>query len=73
MGRFNSRLCYLFQLLKSQIVQEYVKNKQDPRYLEATKAFSYLHGKLSHVKRLVHDYDTQHGLANQSRPQQREA
>jgi RNA polymerase II elongation factor ELL len=46
------------QRIKSEIVEEYEKNKRDTAYQEARHNFQYLHEKLAHLKQLVHDYDT---------------
>ena len=48
----------LFQNVKARILQEYEKNKGDGVYQEARSSFQYLHEKLAHIKKLVHDYDT---------------
>jgi len=47
-----------FKNVKSRIVLEYEKNKKDQTYQEARSNFQYLHEKLAHIKKLVHDYDT---------------
>ena len=44
--------------MKARIVLEYEKNKKDETYQEARSNFQYLHEKLAHIKKLVHDYDT---------------
>ncbi|KAG8236073.1 hypothetical protein J437_LFUL011997 [Ladona fulva] len=44
--------------IKDQIVREYQENKRDQQYPEAKKKFQYLHEKLSHIKRLVLEYDS---------------
>ena len=44
--------------MKARIVVEYEKNKKDQTYQEARSNFQYLHEKLAHIKKLVHDYDT---------------
>jgi len=46
-----------FRNVKARIKQEYEKNKQDTVYQEARSNFHYLHEKLAHIKKLVHDYD----------------
>ena len=48
----------LFQDVKAQIYVEYEKNKEDRVYQDARANFQYLHEKLAHIKKLVHDYDT---------------
>jgi len=47
-----------FKSVKARIVLEYEKNKKDETYQEARSNFQYLHEKLAHIKKLVHDYDT---------------
>jgi len=47
-----------FQDVKAQIVVEYQRNKDDQTYQEARSSFQYLHEKLAHIKKLVHEYDT---------------
>ena len=49
---------FLFQNVKARILQEYERNKQDKVYQEARSNFQYLHEKLAHIKKLVHDFDT---------------
>lgn len=44
--------------VKAQIVVEYERNKNDKTYQEARSSFQYLHEKLAHIKKLVHDFDT---------------
>ncbi|KAK5649180.1 hypothetical protein RI129_000209 [Pyrocoelia pectoralis] len=43
--------------IKKQIVREYNQNKQDLEHQKAKGRFQYLHDKLSHIKRLVLEYD----------------
>ncbi|KAK4880936.1 hypothetical protein RN001_004255 [Aquatica leii] len=43
--------------IKKQIVREYNQNKQDLVHQRAKRRFQYLHDKLSHIKRLVLEYD----------------
>ncbi|RWS15295.1 elongation factor RNA polymerase II-like protein [Dinothrombium tinctorium] len=45
--------------IMDQIIKEYEETKRDPKFNEQKKRFSYLHGKLSHIKKLVMDYDKQ--------------
>jgi len=47
-----------FKNVKHRIVEEYEKNKKNQTYQEARSNFQYLHEKLAHIKKLVHDYDT---------------
>ncbi|XP_068912678.1 RNA polymerase II elongation factor Ell [Tenebrio molitor] len=51
-----------FKDLKKQIVKEYNENKKDLEHQKLKRRFQYLHDKLSHIKRLVLEYDQ--GLAN---------
>ncbi|PSN44161.1 hypothetical protein C0J52_17429 [Blattella germanica] len=44
--------------IKNQIVREYQENKRDLRFQEHKRRFQYLHEKLSHIKRLVLEYDS---------------
>ncbi|KAK0161090.1 hypothetical protein PV327_009605 [Microctonus hyperodae] len=46
--------------LKEQIVAEYITTRNDPAHIETKRRFHYLHEKLSHIKRLVLEYDTEH-------------
>jgi len=43
--------------VKQQIVDEYNSKKSSPEYMDAKQKFSFLHDKLSHIKKLVIDYD----------------
>lgn len=45
------------QELKRKIVQEYNDNKKDLEHQKLKRRFQYLHDKLSHIKRLVLEYD----------------
>ena len=47
----------LFQLVKSKIKAEFQRCRTDPDCQEAYSTFQYLHEKLAHIKKLVHDYD----------------
>ncbi|XP_026290839.1 RNA polymerase II elongation factor Ell [Frankliniella occidentalis] len=47
-----------YKRIKNQIVQEYYANKKDAKLNESKKRFTYLHDKLSHIKKLVQEYDT---------------
>ena len=38
-------------------MEEYEKNKKNQEYQEARSNFQYLHEKLAHIKKLVHDFD----------------
>ncbi|KAL1508914.1 hypothetical protein ABEB36_003733 [Hypothenemus hampei] len=43
--------------IKKQIVREYHEMKKDLEHIRAKNRFQYLHEKLSHIKKLVSDYD----------------
>jgi len=47
-----------FQEVKAQIRAEYQRSCEDSVYQEARASFQYLHEKLAHIKKLVHDFDT---------------
>nr|CAD7204431.1 unnamed protein product [Timema douglasi] len=47
-----------YMRIKQLIVREYQEKKKDSSYQDATRRFTYLHEKLSHIKRLVLEYDT---------------
>jgi len=40
------------------MVKEYQENKNDLKFQEDRRRVQYLHEKLSHIKRLVLEYDT---------------
>ncbi|XP_050294216.1 RNA polymerase II elongation factor Ell [Anthonomus grandis grandis] len=46
-----------YKSIKKEIVREYNKIKKDQEHQKAKKRFQYLHEKLSHIKKLVSDYD----------------
>ena len=45
------------QLKQASIMEEYEKNKKNQEYQETRSNFQYLHEKLAHIKKLVHDFD----------------
>jgi len=47
-----------FQDIKAKIREEYQRSIDDTVYQEARSSFQYLHEKLDHIKKLVHEYDT---------------
>nr|XP_033323769.1 RNA polymerase II elongation factor Ell isoform X1 [Megalopta genalis] len=51
---------YEYQEIKQQILSDYNETKRDPIHREMKRRFHYLHEKLSHIKRLVLEYDTLH-------------
>lgn len=53
----NLALCVAPQEIKKQIVRDYKENQRDTEYQKAKRRFQYLHDKLSHIKRLVLEYD----------------
>lgn len=57
-----------YEEIRQQILDEYKETKRDPKHKETKHRFHYLHEKLSHIKRLVLEYDTQNcgGMANNS-------
>ncbi|XP_068986727.1 RNA polymerase II elongation factor Ell isoform X2 [Bombus flavifrons] len=57
-----------YQEIRQQIFDEYNETKSDPKHKETKHRFHYLHEKLSHIKRLVLEYDTQNcgGMMNSS-------
>ncbi|XP_012232922.1 RNA polymerase II elongation factor Ell [Linepithema humile] len=46
------------QVYKEQILRDYNACKNDPRHLQMKTRFDYLHDKLSHIKRLILEYET---------------
>jgi len=46
-----------FKEVKLKIKEEFLRTKTDPGCQEAYSRFQYLHEKLGHVKKLVHNYD----------------
>lgn len=46
-----------FKVVKARIMEEYEKNKKNQEYQEARSNFQYLHERLAHIKKLVHDFD----------------
>ena len=47
----------LLQEVQQRIKEEFVRTKTDPECQEAYSSFQYLHEKLDHIKKLVHNYD----------------
>ena len=45
------------QEVKLKIKEEFLRTKTDPGCQEAYSNFQYLHEKLAHIKKLVHNYD----------------
>ncbi|KAK9305305.1 hypothetical protein QLX08_003578 [Tetragonisca angustula] len=48
-----------YEAIRQLILYEYNETKRDPKHRETKRRFHYLHEKLSHIKRLVLEYDTQ--------------
>uniref|UniRef100_V9IJI6 RNA polymerase II elongation factor ELL n=3 Tax=Apis cerana TaxID=7461 RepID=V9IJI6_APICE len=48
-----------YEEVRRQILHDYNETKRDPVHKEIKRRFHYLHEKLSHIKRLVLEYDTQ--------------
>lgn len=46
-----------FEVLKQQVLEEYEAQKSDPKFMERKGRMNYLHHKLGHIKRLIHDFD----------------
>jgi RNA polymerase II elongation factor ELL len=46
-----------FKEVKLKIKEEFLRTKTDPGCQEAYSSFQYLHEKLGHIKKLVHNYD----------------
>ena len=47
----------MFQDVRARIYEEFDKSKADRVYQDARTNFLYLHDKMAHIKKLVHDYD----------------
>jgi len=50
--------CLSLQKLEKKIKKEYKKTKNCLEYQQSKQRLEYLHGKLTHIKALVSDYDT---------------
>ena len=48
------------QRLKKLIVHEHQEMTNDSQFKRDQEEFQYLHKKLAHIKKLVHDYDTKY-------------
>jgi len=46
-----------WKMVKAKIRAEFLSTRSDPECQEAYSSFQYLHEKLAHIKKLVHDYD----------------
>ncbi|RUS80872.1 hypothetical protein EGW08_011343, partial [Elysia chlorotica] len=46
-----------FEVLKQQVLEEYEAQRSDPKFMERKDRMNYLHHKLGHIKRLIHDFD----------------
>ncbi|XP_018306154.1 LOW QUALITY PROTEIN: RNA polymerase II elongation factor Ell [Mycetomoellerius zeteki] len=53
---------------KEQIYREYKETKQNPVYRQMKERFDYLHNKLSHIKRLILEYDSENAAGRMSIP-----
>ncbi|XP_012055985.1 PREDICTED: RNA polymerase II elongation factor Ell [Atta cephalotes] len=51
---------------KEQIYREYKETKQNPVYQQMKERFDYLHNKLSHIKRLILEYDSENAAGRMS-------
>ncbi|XP_022919717.2 RNA polymerase II elongation factor Ell [Onthophagus taurus] len=47
----------MYNDIRRQILREYRQNKNDQQHQQVKRKFEYLHEKLSHIKRLVTEYD----------------
>lgn len=45
------------QTIRTRILRQYEATQQDHDYQKKKKRYNYLHEKLTHIKRLVRDYD----------------
>lgn len=50
---------FWLQETREQIYREYKETKQNPVYQQMKERFDYLHNKLSHIKRLILEYDSE--------------
>ena len=57
--QINNANVRVFERLKKMIVKEY-QSANDSQIKRDREEFHYLHKKLEHIKKLVHDYDTEH-------------
>jgi len=57
---------FWFQETKEQIYREYKETKQNPVYQQMKERFDYLHNKLSHIKRLILEYDSENAAGRMS-------
>ena len=48
---------FYLQEVQLKIKEEFLRTKTDPGCQEAYSSFQYLHEKLGHIKKLVHNYD----------------
>lgn len=47
-------------------MEQYEAQKSDPKFMNKKQRMDYLHQKLSHIKRLIHDYDQRVQASNGS-------
>lgn len=47
-----------FQTIRARILEQYEATQQDHDFQRKKKRYNYLHEKLTHIKRLVRDYDS---------------
>lgn len=57
---------FIFQVFTEQIQREYKEIKQDIVYQQMKKRFHYLHDKLSHIKRLILEYESENTVDTMS-------
>lgn len=48
---------YVPQSIEQRIVEEYQRMRNDAAYQRERRRVNYLHRKLTHIKRMVHQYD----------------
>jgi RNA polymerase II elongation factor ELL len=49
-----------YKRITQEVLKEYERCSRDQVYQEANQNFHYLHNKMAHIRKLVHDYDTKH-------------
>lgn len=51
-----------YNIIKNKIITEYNRNKKNPKYQGIKQRFQYLHDKLSHIKKLVLEFESAHDM-----------
>ena len=49
-----------YNTIRAQILKEYKSTQKDSEFLRKKQRYNYLNEKLTHIKRLVREYDTTH-------------